>query len=405
MVAVDAGQPYAIPGDEEAVVLAKPGTRFVSNEQGEITMRDGNLLIAAGAHPISVFVPMGKVVVPAYSTASIEQGRFGEARVASLEGSSTKIAVQKHGQTTEVAVNFGKQMAFADSAIASAGTSDFVQGPQAGSIAGVATSENDLNDPETAKRLTQLMDCRIGCMSTPMKKRFKSLVLSASKAGKGIGKQTTPEIGAVRSPLKPVAYTTRTSAPVLRTLITETGVLKCMPDAVVFDSENGVLHLSRGTAVVRAAKPTTVMAGEYAVNMRRGSIAELTTTENLLKVRNLKETSAHSVSVTVEGKRLDAYAGREIIIARSDRELMTHLQHDAVGRRAMKTHDLQKFSVSGADYSIPTILANGKVLRAIMHSKNAEDKEISEDIIKMAAILSYVMRDRGPYKMMHVPKQ
>lgn len=410
MLATDPGQPYAVPGDDEAVVLARAGTRFIANGSHELSIQLGSIVVAAGEASITVFTRNGSIQVPAFSTATIEQSRFGEVRVASLEGSAAKWSVAKHGEAAIIPVAYGKEVSIVDSTVAAAGSADYIAAgtAKAGPISGISVAEGLISDAASAERVTKLLQCRIGCMSKDMRKRFKSLSKSVAAISPKIGSSnvTYPNMSYRQAAssgnhLMPVAATSTgpISVPTstLRMMPLVTGFAKCSSDTVAFDSTDGNIQLEKGSIMVAAKKQMTVTSAGKVLRLKPGTIAQISSNNGIVSVRTLCERASDGAVLETGTARVIARSGVEIISASSDDQVHTQLHATHIGRRRVTTHEKDGEAFSSAEFSIPGLILQDEVLRSMVHSSQPDERKATGEIIKMAAILSHVTRAKGAY--------
>ena len=159
-----------------------------------------------------------------------------------------------------------------------------------------------------------------------------------------------------------------------------------------------VIHVKGGETLVTAIQPALVKAGPYSMSMESGSIILVSKDGDVAKVRNLYESSAHSVRAHVGNRYVAIAAGQEVLMSPSHVTLTKALKSEPLGRRLLKNFDISGgHSVTRCEVSLVTLLQNCEVLKRLMLSKNDNEQILAGKLVKMAAILSQVTAGRGAY--------
>lgn len=86
VIATYNAQPYAFTGDNEAVIMASPGTVFAVTGDHQLTVKEGSVVVVAGKTDIEVRTQRGSVNIAHDSTAGVAQDHFGGVRIANMGG-------------------------------------------------------------------------------------------------------------------------------------------------------------------------------------------------------------------------------------------------------------------------------------------------------------------------------
>lgn len=163
-------------------------------------------------------------------------------------------------------------------------------------------------------------------------------------------------------------------------------------------SNEGSVDLSNGEIVVSAGKRTQINAGSIGVDVGSGAIVHVTKNGDIVKVRNLCDSSGRSVSVVIGGQRLSVGIGEELLTCFDSQLIDTALKQDGLGRRKVT-----KFSAGGglhlvrSELSIIGLIQKSELLYSMYKNGAPTDRAIMERVLKVAAALFQVTGKRGAY--------
>ncbi|MBX9685226.1 MAG: hypothetical protein K2X27_00915, partial [Candidatus Obscuribacterales bacterium] len=104
-----------------------------------------------------------------------------------------------------------------------------------------------------------------------------------------------------------------------------------------------------------------------------------------------------SISQFVGDRHVKIGAGQESILSRDKEAILATYKRDAVGRRRVQHFNLTTSTLATSEISIITLMASSPVLSAVAGSKDAENKELTAKLLKMAACLQVAVGAHGNY--------
>lgn len=129
---------------------------------------------------------------------------------------------------------------------------------------------------------------------------------------------------------------------------------------------------------------------------RKGSLLSLDSGRTKMRVRACS--GMGDVTVVAAGKKVALAIGQEILVADHRPEKSDALPDDGVGRRNVVAHAIdEKFTAVLSDFSIPSMIVANPHLLALRMPVTSEEKKVSDQLIKMSAVLQQVTSKHGPY--------
>ena len=186
----------------------------------------------------------------------------------------------------------------------------------------------------------------------------------------------------------------------LHTFTTCTALVKHNGNVSISFEHPTVMQLHNGELLVSATRPTIVTTPHCLVTIKPNTIALITVTNKVTKVRNLWELGHAAIRQTVNGDYVDIAAGEESILGFDEKSVVKSLEKDSMGRRKVRGID-----VPGGMYmhraEIPLVLLmqaeNSAFLNDLVASDNQADKAIAGKLIKMAAVMQQVTASHGQF--------
>jgi hypothetical protein len=435
LVAGGSCQPFSFEGDDGTVIVGSGGSAFAPSKTRTLLLKEGKLVTMAGTQGVVIETSHGNVRVPPDGATIVEQKPSGVVRIANLSGARTDVAVPAgDGQTKILSAEPGEELVIADAGLADEElipVDGVDREPIGGAIALAGTRiEKRRFDRKMMANREQLLICNTGCFTVTMKKKFDNVKQNMDSSaplvsgkpgdasrvralGTGAGARTKAALpkglapvsqsGSVQSAdLVPIGFRAPSASGGLSsgvfTLATAHAVVKHSGRAKMNLEQHGVMTLRNGETVVAASKRTVVRAGAYTFNVAPGTIALVCKDGDVVKVRNLYETSANAVQVFVGGKYVHIAVGHEVLLGPDDGSLTKALKSEPIGRRHIKRFDVAGgHSMTRCEFSLVSALQNADVLTRLMNSKSDSDREISDKLVKMAAVLTQVTAGRGAY--------
>jgi hypothetical protein len=449
MVAGGSCQPFSFEGDDGSVVVGSGGTTFAPTKTKTILLKEGKMVAVAGKTGTIIETKQGNVHIPADGSTIVEQKQSGVIRVANLSGAKTDVAVTKNGETKIVSAEAGEEVFIADEGLADEElipVDGVDREPISGAVAIAGTKVKKVKfDRRMMAEREQLLICNTGCFTVAMRKKIENMKqdmgadqpLSIShrsdsgiKTGAAGGTMTrqasAPATGSGSSTgsssasgsatqLGPVSTNTVESTDLVPigflnsgasaagagagvyTLNTNNAVVKHTGRAkLTMDKE--LINVKNGEMVIDSHKQTIVKAGGYTFTIAPNTIALVSSIGDVVKVTNLYESGTNSIRGLVSGKTVDIAAGQEVLFGPADGSLIRALKGDSIGRRRLRTIDLpNKRAITRCEVSLVSLLTQGDVLSHIRISTKPADRQLTEKLLKMSAVLTTVTASHGAF--------
>ena len=184
------------------------------------------------------------------------------------------------------------------------------------------------------------------------------------------------------------------------TLSNDGAVIKHLGNAKVTGLKDQSIKLSRGQILLKTQKDTKVKIGGHLLEIASGAVVGITNIDGVLKIHNVIDNGHGDVVLNVGGKqRISLAPGQELIVSKGRYAGYKSMQEDKLSRRAVKTYTIEgEYVVTKADFSHLSYLKNYPLMRQLLVSKEAADKELVNNIVKMAASVMTVSSTKGTYK-------
>lgn len=432
LVAHQVGQPFAVPGDNSAVVMASPGTMFNAVAQRTMAIRCGTLWVITGSRPVVVLTKYGAVSVSPFSIAAVEQTWLNKVKTAVLYGKPAEFQFAYKGNSTRTNIDKGKEMTVLESAVASSGASDYADDSSGKAIASalpltvpnlnISTRNvdadgtsflNDLksvNPPLTDLRMAnayQNMFNDYGVTKAmrqdaarrhALRQDIASKEPSAYKASLD-DRYFVPAYKPVRSCI-PVIFP-RVNEP-LKALWGQHGVVKYLESSKIDVEHTGRLEMADGEALFVATEPMTVRANECIMQIADGAIVQVICKKDFVAIRNLKEVGHESVKLRIRSRALECSAGNEVVVATTMPTIYAEMKRDGITRRNMRTIEMAggNVVVNMSEIDMTSLMQYSPSMRQLIESKDQYDQKLVGQVVKMDAVLSVTTKGHGSYQRM-----
>jgi hypothetical protein len=438
-IAHQGGQSFAVPGDPSAVVLASSGTMFNAAAARTMALRCGTMWVITGSRPVAVLTKYGAVSVSPYSIAAVEQTWFNKVRTGVLYGSPLEFQFAYKGNSNKVNLDRGKELTVTESAVASAGTSDYVEHSKSPDLIAAnlpitpVPVPNNLNlvtrkiDPDASSFIYELKsvtppiaDLR---MANAYQHMFDEYGITKSMRRDALRRQILLKDTAIASK-QPAAYKAslddryfvpsykpiRSTVPVmfprvdepLKALWVQHGVVKYLASSKIDVDHSGRLEMNSGEAIFSASEPMCVRANDCFLQIKDGAIVQVIARKDTVVVRNLKEVANTSVQLKVRSRTIDCAAGEEIIVAATMPTVYAEMKSDGVTRR--NVHIIETCGgnviINKSEIELTSLLQYNPSMRQLYDSKDQYDQKLLAQIVKMDAVLTMLTRNRGNYQRM-----
>lgn len=142
-----------------------------------------------------------------------------------------------------------------------------------------------------------------------------------------------------------------------------------------------------GEAIIDARSKSSIVCGDGTVTLQAGTLCTITRTQESFTVRNLSDTSRHSVAVNMAGRVWYLNAGQEVVLSRDMRTLP--------GTRASKHSWLDDGrAVQISEFALWRAISDGIVRRELYRSSN---RCMLQRVLKTHAALQCIHANRGPF--------
>jgi hypothetical protein len=401
-------QTYAFEGSDGSMIMGTGGTAISPGQSPDgsrvILLKEGKIVVMAGSRDLVIQTDMGNVKVAKDGSSVIERAENGSVRVANLSGAETNVDVTREGKTESLKAAPGEELVVADAALSD---EDLIpvdgvgREPIVGAIATVGNTKVKKNKFNIAAMEDALLICDNGCFTVAMRRK---MVRSGEASNKSAPNCPLPQrtSSLPPSPLQPVAFRSAGSTAAIpdqiETLTTGDAVVKHSGTAQVHIESSGVVKVDSGEVLIGAKGDTLVAANNALLKLTSGTLSLITVADGLVRVRNLYEENGTSIQAFVGQKHLSIASGEEILLADSHGTLTKEMKRDHIGRRSIKSFEVTPTqTVSRSDVSLISLINNSQLLRAIVHSNRPSDKDVSNNVLKMAACLSLITARKGPY--------
>jgi hypothetical protein len=337
-------------------------------------------------------------------------------------------------------VEKGKELCITESAVASAGTSDYAdQTKDKQLIASSLPVSNvppipELNvitrslDPDSTAFLSDLKAITPPMTDLRMVNAYQSMFnehgVTVAMRRDAARRQFLQADIAVNTPATPSTYKAslddryfvpvykpvKHSGPVifprsdesLKTLWVQHGAVKYLANSNVEAVRGGRIEFSSGEAIFVASEPMTVRANDCFIEIQDGAIAQIIANKELVVVRNLKEVGTNSIKLKVRNRLIECPAGNEVIVASTMPTIYAQIKSDGITRRNGRITELGGGSImlNQSEIELTALMQYNPSMRRLYESKDAYDQKLLGQIVKMDAVLTMVTKSRGSYQRM-----
>lgn len=445
MVAHEGGQAFGLPGDSEALVIVKQGSMFGACASRTMVLRCGTMWVMTGSRPAAVITKYGAVGVRPNSIAAIEQTWFNRVTAADLYGqpleiqlsSSNKPALRENA-ISKLLVERGKELILSDSAVASAGTSDFADANKGEAIPELKDVNKVLPDLKVLKANVDA-DASVFVsdlktinppfsnlkMSTDYTKMFEGFGITAKMRREEMKRQDLMKsnIASKNAVYKvsmdskyyvPVFSKAQDKGPQIFPLVADDlssvklakGNARVLGTCDLKSDANGKPAMSSGDAVVAAIEPILMDVSDCRVWINGGAVAQLIAKKDITIIRNLSEQRANSVKVKVKGRNIELPIGAEIVVARSAPEMFTELKNDGIERRNVHSIEISDGSamINKSDIRLTSLMQYSPMLRKLYKSADLNDKKLVAQLMKTNVALNMVAPAQNYRRMAGLPE-
>jgi len=211
-----------------------------------------------------------------------------------------------------------------------------------------------------------------------------------------------------QSPFEPISYSPGvvrkklipTTNNGLYTLETNSALIKCTSGAKVSITEPGIIHLKSGEALIVTTKSgQTIVVGHWQVIIGGSCAVVVSFLDEVLKVTDIYDKGAHTVSVMTTNGAINLGTGQEAIIASDNETISCTMKQDGLGRRHTKSRVLPSTRcLAHSEISLVSLLENNNTVNQLVLSRDPEDRALANRMLKTAACLMMATTKHGPYQ-------
>ncbi len=151
-----------------------------------------------------------------------------------------------------------------------------------------------------------------------------------------------------------------------------------------------------GAAFIFARRGMTIERPHTRIHVRKGALVSIITDTGVTRVAALS--GPGHVAVVVGRHSIALNPGHEAVIAHHELSAQDTRPADGVGRRLVKTHEIEGGThVAICDFSIVSLMSTADHMRALRQPSNSLERKLAERLVKTAAVLHQVTAGRGAY--------
>lgn len=415
--------PMVLESDRFSVLVGDDGTTFSADDSvvqknvflasagsgaklNGLKLKEGKLMILAGKEGVVVETAQGDVLIPAGTSAVVQQTN-NLVRVSNLDGSDAQLAVTKNGTTEHLSASSGQELVIADDSLAdeelipidgvdreiiSAGTLSFAGNVKA------KTRKSNFDKKQMADKQTTLM-CDTKYFEYPVPSRIKQLKekMQASNT------QAAKPLKSSSDHLTPIAYSQIApgkAAPANLTNISDAyGVIKQYGNPTASFERANTVRIDRGEALIVASQPLSIKSNGRLVHLKPGAVVLVNAESGNLKLFNLCESSASSVTVSAGKNEIDLPLGSELSILSKRSGATSQIPKDNIGRRRVLMTDTPDAKIITSEISIASAIPARDVLLSLFKSADGFDQQLAKRISKTTVALLMVTGSHGSYSL------
>lgn len=174
------------------------------------------------------------------------------------------------------------------------------------------------------------------------------------------------------------------------------GTVRGQRATVFYERTPAALVLEYGEAVVSAKHNIAVEMGSVDLQVHKGAHVLVNRSGSVVLITNLSDNRKDSVVVYMNGLDFSLRPGQQCAVGNSKSDLQVQRKNDGCGRRAEHTSSVGDKVVSVCEISIPSLLISNSLASVLYVGRDRDDVRISNQIIRMAACVSFV-RGVQPY--------
>jgi hypothetical protein len=206
--------------------------------------------------------------------------------------------------------------------------------------------------------------------------------------------------------VKPITYTEPAAISLpMRSAHSDSALFKFNSKSDISFTHPTVTELRSGEALVLAEKGTFVKTPNSMLRIEPGTLALVSVSGDVTKVRNLWENRRNGLCQTVDNTPFYVVAGDESLASKDLRSIYLSASKDMIGRRLTHYTELPSGDVVHfAEVSLVSLAQSNDLLMQVMNSADPVDKSLNRKLNKSAAILAQISASHGLYELMQPPQ-
>lgn len=164
------------------------------------------------------------------------------------------------------------------------------------------------------------------------------------------------------------------------------------------DESASINHHSGDILIETSSRSIDITVGKHLIRIGPKSIVLISKDKQTTKVCPLYESGSNSVCLLTGTMSTRIFPGQEVILAEDESSLNLTLQNDGIGRRKTHVDSLPEIGVlHRGEVSAISLIENNYLLTKLVQSTDAQDKQVTNKLVKVAASLMTVTSSHGPY--------
>ncbi len=386
---------------DNSLEFAEEGTE-ISEENGDTILCAGKLVVNTNSKACTVKTRQGDVTISPYSTAMVRVSGEGTVRAISLSGDGTytpQAGPQDEFLSSMIHFQQGEEL-LANNAGLDEEELISTDGIERGEALPVSITKTSRVALKRSISLRQFIDKDIMINGSLIhirgasSKQYKAYVEKLRKSAYA------------QPPLRSIAYVqslgTNMRPPVK--LKEKDNLVLSSPNAKFHQLRNNFVRLDSGTIFVQAKDASVIRTRDCTIVLKKGTCVEVRC-DSLGKSVVRVCSGVNSVTVSPEespsafGERpcWGLNGGEELVISRQPIKEIDVYRLDGVGHRNCVTSKSLRYSISHAEFSIPSLLSKQPHLHAILFPGNGDERSAREKVLKTAVAVQMIRGRQGAY--------
>ncbi|MBY0357277.1 MAG: hypothetical protein K2W82_04680 [Candidatus Obscuribacterales bacterium] len=165
------------------------------------------------------------------------------------------------------------------------------------------------------------------------------------------------------------------------------------------DIKDSTIHLKSGEILIAAKGNTRLLYDKHLFALKPKSLTlAKVDAQGTVHLFQLSDAAAKSLSACFGQRSINISCGQELCFDTNRDNIVSSMKVDRIPRRNISYHDIPDYgTVSNSEFSLVSLLQTNKLLADLLHSQQSEDKQVCNNLLKMAAALYMVTSKHGPF--------